>query len=153
MSGSSEALMMVHVGFGMMLILAGLWVFVDSLNANESNVVRIRRVSLFVAISMWLAFIIAGYWYVVSYGADKAIILKGPWPFAHNFFMESKEHILLMLLLLATFLPIAAYNDLPKNRSARNVVLCVAALIVLIGCAVDGSGAVIAMGAKLACHV
>ncbi len=153
MSGSSEALMMMHVGFGMLLILAGLWVFVDALNANQGNLARIRWVSICVAASMWLAFIIAGYWYVVSYGADKALILKGPWPFAHNFFMETKEHILLMLLLLATFLPIAAYNDLPTNRSARNVVLCTAALIVLIGVAVDGSGAVIAMGAKLACHV
>jgi len=86
---------------------------------------------------------------VVFYSTDKALILKGPWPFAHEFFMEMKEHVVLMLLLLATYLPIASSSNLFVNKSSRNVVLWVAGLIALIGMAMDGSGAIIGMGAKI----
>jgi hypothetical protein len=63
--------------------------------------------------------------------------------------METKEHVVLMLLLLTTFLPIASQNDLVGNKGARSLFLCVAGLIVLIGVAVEGSGGIISMGAKL----
>jgi uncharacterized membrane protein len=145
-----EVMVMIHALFGLLVLLAGIWAFVEALNVNQSNLARIRGASLVVAVAMWLTFIVAGYWYVVYYGADKALILKGPWPFAHSFFMETKEHVVLMLLLLATFLPIVAQNDLVGNRGARNLFLCVAGLIVLIGVATEGSGGIISMGAKLA---
>jgi hypothetical protein len=102
-----------------------------------------------VAAFMWIAFVIAGYWYVVSYKVDKAIILKGPWPFAHSFFMETKEHLVIMLLLLTTYLPIAASNNLAANQEARRVVLWVAALVALTALAMDGEGGLIAMGVKV----
>ena len=53
------------------------------------------------------------------YYADEAWIVAGPWPFAHNFFMETKEHVILCLLILATFLPIAAYHNLASSRGAN----------------------------------
>ena len=146
----TEMLLMVHVGFGMLCIVASVWVFVDSMNANENNLTRIRRISFAVAVFMWLAYLFGGYWYVFYYGTDKAIILKGPWPFSHSFFMEMKEHVVLMLLLLTTYLPIAASNNLVSSRSARNVVLWVSGLIVLVAMAMDGSGAIISMGVKVA---
>ena len=150
MSNFSDVILMTHVLFGMLCIVTSVWVFVDVLHAGEANQARIRTMSLAVALFMWLAYLIGGYWYVVFYSTDKALILKGPWPFAHNFFMEMKEHVALMLLLLATYLPIAASSNLFSNKSARSVVLCVAGLIVLIGMALDGSGAIIGMGAKVA---
>jgi hypothetical protein len=101
------------------------------------------------AVFMWIAFLIAGYWYVFSYKADKAIILKGPWPFAHSFFMETKEHLVIMLLLLVTYLPIAAANNLSANKDARRVVLWVAGMIALLALMVEGDGAIIAMGVKV----
>ena len=149
MSNFSEIVLMSHVALGMMCILGGLWVFVDTLNVRETNLPRIRGVSLAVAVFMWAAFLVGGYWYVVHYAPDKAIILKGPWPFAHSFFMEMKEHVILMLLLLATYLPIIAFQNLSANGKARKTALLVAGLIVLIGFAMDGSGALIGMGAKL----
>lgn len=145
-----EVLLMIHAGLGLLVLLAGLWVFVEALNVNQSNLARIRGVSLFAAACMWLTLLVAGYWYVIYYAADKALILKGPWPFAHEFYMETKEHVVLMLVLLATFLPIAARDDLAGNRGARNVFLCVAGLIVLIAIVVEGSGGIISMGSKLA---
>jgi hypothetical protein len=99
---------------------------------------------------MWVAYLIAGYWYVVFYHVDKAIILKGPWPFAHDFFMETKEHLVIVLLLLVTYLPLVAANDLVANRAARNLMLGVLGMIVVTALAAEGMGAVIAMGVKVA---
>jgi ABC-type arginine transport system permease subunit len=86
---------MAHVFFGVTCILASVWVFVDALNAgaNPASAGRIKIISLAAAAAMWLAFVMGGYWYVVFYAADKAVILKGPWPFAHSYFMETKEHL------------------------------------------------------------
>ena len=146
----TEIILMTHVLFGVGCVLAVLWVFVDTLNASEANRDRIKWVSRAAAIFMWLSFLAGGYWYVVFYPADKAIILKGPWPFAHEYFMETKEHLVILLLLLATYLPIAASNPLAANRDARRLVLWLAALIPLLGLMIEGHGAVIAMGVKVA---
>ena len=145
-----EIVLMTHVLFGMLCIIATVWLFVDVLHASEANQARIKVLSLGIAITMWLSFLIAGYWYLVYYAPDKAIILKGPWPFAHTFFMEMKEHVVIMLLLLTTFLPIVAFNNLAANKAARKVVLWVTGLIGLVAVAMDGAGALIAMGVKVA---
>jgi len=119
------------------------------LNVSETNQARIRKMSCAAATFMWVAFLVGGYWYVNFYKADKAVILKGPWPFAHNFFMETKEHLVIMLLMLATYLPIAAAGNLAANGDARRVVLWVAGLIVLLALMMEGHGAMIAMGVKM----
>jgi len=144
-----EILLMTHVMLGVLSILASLWVFVDALNASEVNLARIRLLSRFVPVVMTVGFLIAGYWYVNLYPADKAIILKGPWPFAHDFFMETKEHLVLMLLLLTAYLPIVASADLVLNRNARKLTLCVSAMIVLTGLVMEGEGGVISMGVRM----
>jgi hypothetical protein len=146
----NELILMAHVLLGVFCIVATVWVFVDVLHASDSNLARIRFLSRAIAVAMWLGFLIAGYWYVTLYPADKAIILKGPWPFAHNFFMETKEHLVILLLLLATYLPIAASNNLAASRDARKLVLWVAALVVVTALTMEGEGAVIAMGVKVA---
>jgi hypothetical protein len=99
---------------------------------------------------MWLAFLIGGYWYVTSYKTDKTIILKGPWPFAHNMIMETKEHLVIMLLLLVTFLPIVASDDLVASKGARKLMLSVTAIVALLALVMDGEGGIIAMGVKVA---
>ena len=145
----NELILMLHVFFGVVCILGSLWVFVDTLNASAANTGRIRKISWLVAGAMWAGYLLAGYWYVNFYPADKAVILKGPFPAAHNFFMETKEHIVIMLLLLATYLPIAAANDLVTNRGARKLVLWVAALVAVTALSAEGMGAIIAMGVKV----
>jgi hypothetical protein len=147
----TEILLMAHVLFGVACILGSLWVFVDTLNASESNQGRIRFVSSVAAVCMWIAFVIGGYWYVVFYAGDKSIILKGPWPFAHKYFMETKEHLVIMLLMLATYLPVvAASGNLAANRAARRLVLWISAIIPILGLVMEGHGAIIAMGVKVA---
>ncbi len=145
----SELILMAHVLFGVALVVTTVWIFVDVLNANETNQKRIKWMSRAAAIFMWMAFLIGGYWYVVSYPKDKAIIFKGPWPFAHGFFMETKEHFVITLLLLATYLPIAASNNLAVNKEARRLVLCVAALVAVLALMAEGNGGIISMGVKM----
>ncbi|NOX34346.1 MAG: hypothetical protein GXP56_11545 [Deltaproteobacteria bacterium] len=145
----SNIIVLIHPMTGVLAILAALWVFVDTLNVNGTSVMRIKNVSIFCAAMMWLTYIVAGYWYVVHYGPDKTIIKSGPWPFAHNIFMEIKEHIFLMLLLLATYLPIAASRDIAVNKSSRKVLLWVSGLIVPIALAMEGAGAIISSAVKI----
>ena len=145
----SEVILMSHVLFGVACIVAGVWLCVDVLHVNDSNLARIRKMSWGAAGFVWLAFLIGGYWYVTSYKADKAIILKGPWPFAHNMLMETKEHLVIMLLLLVTYLPVVAANNLVASKDARRVMLCVTGMIILLALAMDGEGAIIAMGVKM----
>jgi len=144
-----EILLMAHVMMGVTCILATLWVFVEALNANEANQGRINILSRLAPLAMSICFLIAGYWYVNIYPADKAIILKGPWPFAHEFSMETKEHLVILLLILTAYLPIAASGNLAVNRNARTLTLCVTALIVLTGLVMEGEGGIISMGVKV----
>jgi len=145
----SDLILLSHPLFGVLGILAGVWVLVDALNVTPQTEGRVRSVSMLAAALIWLAYIFGGYWYVFSYTPEKAIILKGPWPFAHAFFMETKEHAFFMLLLLATFLPIAARNKLAASPGARKLVCWTAVLVIGLGLMMDGSGAFISMGVKL----
>jgi heme A synthase len=146
----NQAVLMTHVFLGVLCLLASVWLFVEVIHASDANLARIRKLSAGIAIVMWLCFIVAGYWYVNDYAPDKAIILKGPWRFAHNFFMETKEHVVIILLLVATYLPIASANDLVKSNGARNLVLWVTGLFALITLSAEGMGAMVAMGVKVA---
>jgi hypothetical protein len=145
----NNVFLLIHPALGGLAMLTAFWVFVDTLNVSEASLSRIKNISILCAVLMWLTYIIGGYWYVVYYAPDKAIIKAGPWPFAHGFFMETKEHVFLMLLLLATYLPIAASGNLVTSKAARKVVLWVAGLIVPISLSMEGSGAIISIAVKI----
>jgi len=147
---SKEFILMLHPTFGVLAMLAAVWFFVEVINANESNLSRITTAGLTVAVFIWLSYIVGGYWYVNFYYADKAIIKAGPWPFAHSLFMETKEHIFFSLLLISTYLPVVVSgNQLLVNRGARNLVLTLSALVVLLGLVMEGSGAIVGLGVKM----
>lgn len=145
-----EMILMLHPTFGVLGILSAVWLFVEVINASESNVGRIKVAGVVLAVLIWLSYLVGGYWYVEFYYADKAIIKAGPWPFAHSFFMETKEHLFFTLLLISTYIPIAATNVRPMtDKSARNLLLALAALVVLLGLAMEGSGATVGLGVKM----
>jgi hypothetical protein len=123
---------------------------VETLNASEANASRIRAAAWAVAIFIARSWVRGGYWYVHFYGPDKALILKGPWTWAHSLVMEVKEHVFFIPLLLALYLPIAARAKLSASGAARTMVLSVAARIVLSGLAVEGAGAVVSYAVKAA---
>jgi hypothetical protein len=147
---SSDVILLAHSTFGVLGTLAAVWVFVEALNAREENAGRIRMAAYVAAVCMGATWIIGGYWYIHYYPFDRALILKGPWPLAHTLFMETKEHLFFVTLILSFYLAIAAREKLYANTAARKMVLCVAMLIVLSGLAIEGSGAIINHGAKVA---
>jgi hypothetical protein len=147
---ANDLILLAHATLGVLGTLSALWVFVETLHAQEQNAQRIRRLAVGVAILMGAAGILGGYWYLRFYPIERALILKGPWPFAHSLFMETKEHLFLMTLILAFYLPIAARDRLYSSAIARKMVLCVSMLIVLTGLSIEGAGAVIDHGVKVA---
>ena len=58
--------------------------------------------------------------------------------------------MVILLLLLASYLPIVTARSLAADKDARKLALWVSALIVLLGLGMEGEGAVIAMGVKVA---
>ncbi len=147
---TSDVILLAHATFGVLGTLSAVWVFVDALNARAQNARRIRSAAFAVAVCIAAAWILGGYWYLHFYPADKTLILKGPWPFAHNLFMETKEHLFFLTLILSFYLPLATRDALHANSAARRMVLCVAMLIALSGLAMEGAGAVINHGAEVA---
>ncbi len=146
----SDVLLLAHAALGVTGCMAALWVFVEALNARPANTGRIEIAARVAAVCIAAAWICGGYWYVHFYSPEKALILKGPWPFAHNLFMETKEHLFLVTAILAFLLPITAREKLYANSAARNLVLSVAALVLITGLALEGAGAVINHGVKVA---
>ena len=147
---ASDAILLSHATFGVAGILAALWVFVETLNARPGNAGRIRAASCIAAVCIVAAWICGGYWYLHFYPAEKTLILAGPWPFAHNIFMETKEHLFFVTALLALLLPVAVRQPLDSNVPARKLVLSVACLVAITGLAMEGAGAVIDHGVKVA---
>ena len=144
-----EVILFAHPTFGVLGIIAAVWIFVEALNADEANAGRIKTAAYAVTLFIVLAWLVGGYFYVLDYGADKAIIMAGSWSWAHSFFMETKEHLFFIPLILALYLPIVARLNLAVDRSARAMVMAVSALIVLSGLAIEGAGAIISFGVRV----
>lgn len=143
----NQGVMMLHVVLGVLGILFAVAVFMDTLNANAGNTGRIQMLSLVVAVCMILAFLIGGYWYVTFYGHDRDIIKAGQWAWAHNYFMEVKEHLFFIILMLSIYLPIAAFKNGPlMDKGKRNLILGIAMLIILMGLFTEGAGGIISKG-------
>jgi len=146
----NQGFMMSHVMIGVVGILFAVALFVDVLNAKEGNIERIKKLSLAVAALITLSFLIGGYWYVVYYGADRDIIKAGQWPWAHNYFMEVKEHLFFAMLLLSIYLPIAVYGSNPlTDKRNKNLILGICVLIVFIGLFMEGAGGIISRGVTI----
>lgn len=142
-------ILLAHASFGALGCLAALWVFVEALNARPENAARTRGAALATAVCMAAAWVLGGYWYIHFYPAEKAMILQGPWPAAHNLFMETKEHLFFVTGILALLLPIATREKLDSSPAARKLVLFVSLMIAVTGLAVEGAGAIIDHGVKV----
>jgi hypothetical protein len=150
-----ELMTMPHVMFGVFGILFAVWVAVEAANSSGANQRRLKLASIGTTLFLWLAYLLGGWWYVVYYGvavsnSDKSIILAGPWKWSHSFFMEAKEHIFFILILLSILLPIVTFrNQVFKNRKIRNLTIVIALMIVALGLGMEGFGAMISKGVKM----
>jgi len=58
---ASDVILLAHAAFGVSGIIAGLWVFVEALNASPANAIRLRTAAYLTAICMAAAWICGGY--------------------------------------------------------------------------------------------
>ena len=145
-----EVFLLSHAVFGTCGALAAVWVLAETLNLRAENLNRVRFVSILVAVFVWLSYLFGGYFYVNFYVADRAIILAGPWPWAHRFATEVKEHLFFILLLLATYAPIVARDPyILKEKANRVLMMVVSGLVGALVLAMDGYGAIIILGIKM----
>jgi hypothetical protein len=143
-------ILMSHVLFGVLGTLVAVALFFDVLNLSQANINRVKQLCLAAVVLFVLSYLVGGYWYVVHYAPEKALILAGPWPWAHKYFMEVKEHLFFMIILLALYLPGLIFNkQLLERAGLRVITLTVIGLMVLLGLTMDGFGAIIAMGSKV----
>jgi hypothetical protein len=145
----STGVMMAHVLFGVLGTILAVALFMDLLNLNDGNLRRIQTMGLGVAALIVIAYLVGGYWYVVHYAPDKALILGGTWPWAHKYFMEVKEHLFFTMIILSLYLPIVTQRLRVQAGGLKNLALTITGLIVLLGLTMDGFGAIIAMGVRM----
>lgn len=149
-----SSLIGLHAALGEAGVVAFLWVFIELLNPDGKRVKRAKMAALIGVLFLFLSWLVGGYYYVNFYGASvKPIIKGGPMPWAHDIFMEIKEHIFLFLpfLSLMAFGLIRKYEkDIIKSGDARKAVLLISLLIILIGIMMAGMGYIISSGARAA---
>lgn len=94
-----------------------------------------------------LSWISGAYYYVVYYGkAVQPIIKAGQYAWAHNIFMEAKEHIFLFVPFLSAvvFLIIWFLGDkLEKEVNLKHSVVIISGLITVLGIIITLSGLLI----------
>lgn len=140
-----EALLFVHPTFGIIGVLGALWVFVEAFKADEERLRRMKIVSLIVAAVMILTWFSGGIWDSIYYDEDREVMAKGSWAVVGDTMMEMKEHLFVIVLLLALYLPIVVYATDPRKPEASRIpTMTVAGLLVLFGIAMEGAGAIIA---------
>jgi len=151
---AEQILLLTHPALGIAGTLAALWLFVETLHASESNIGRIRRAAIASCAAILLAGGLGGRWYVSHYNPDKAVIVQSDaWSWAHFVGMETKEHAYFALMLLAMYLPVAAYGFDPaatdaRARGRRKALMACAMAIIVATIAMEGLGALVATGAK-----
>ena len=145
-----DALLLVHPTLGVLGVLAALWVFVEALRVDEGALKRMKAASLAVVALMLLTWPAGGIWDSLFFDADMAVIEQGRWGFIGDTVMETKEHLFVIVLLLAAYLPVVVFRgDLLVSRGARILTMTVAGLIVLSGLAMEGAGAVLSLSVKV----
>ena len=132
---NNNIILMAHVLFGLVCLISALWVFgghAPRCHGREpgANPGHVSFSGL--PLPCGIAYLIAGYWYIAFYPADKAIILKGPWPLAQSTsFMESKEHLRHHALCCWQHVPVrycCSRRSRSKSGRAPSVVLWVSGL-------------------------
>jgi hypothetical protein len=142
-------LLVLHVLFGTLSSSAALWALVDLKNLQNGSARRIANACKAEFILSILSFIAAAIFYIKFYPAEKQIILSGPTPSAHTFFMEVKEHLFFILLLLSLYLYIVS-RRLRRSTSLEHIQIIRVVLISLfvLGFVMIGFGEIIDAGVK-----
>ncbi len=136
MTPTLAILLISHIVLGLIGIGA-LWLISMALLKKMPNLRFLRVSSLISVIGFVLSWISGGYYYVMYYGGPvKAAIKAGPNPWAHNFFMETKEHVFLLLPFIAITLACVFFfggERIMADDKKRHALFAIALIGTLIG--------------------
>jgi len=145
-------LLICHIGLGEFAGLCFLWVAVDTFNRSDAGLRRVKIFSTMGTISAIGAWFAGGYYYLKHYGpvVKPALIAEAShYKWAHNFIIESKEHIFLFIPLLAVaafllYFKLESWKDLDEATSKKAaylslLIFLMAFLMAALGSLVSGS--------------
>jgi hypothetical protein len=145
--------LLLHVSFGVLGILFALVVFAESwFSPTPSH----RKVFLSgcVLFLMLGALVLGGWWYVFHYPEGKALILSSENAWVHQIVMESKEHIMFLIVMLSLLLPVACRDEFRRHGtsrdSGRGITMAISGAIVLLGLIMEGMGGLISLAVRVA---
>lgn len=146
MTNTLKLLLSLHVVFGLLgvacFVAVGLWLLKREPKLASLQKASVAGVKLLVA--SWLT---GGYYYATYYGrAVRSVIKSGPYPWAHTFFMEVKEHVFLFLPFLGIammVLLVSRGQELQTSPSFKKQVSILSAVIAALGIFVTLAGPVI----------
>lgn len=145
---------LLHAGLGDLGSLCFLWIVVELINGSQQGFKRARAVSLTGLILLMASWIVGGYYYVVTYGnVVKPVIVGSAYAWAHGIVMEAKEHIFLLIPLMAAVVVIALFSIKGFKEIAekpRMALGMLSALVFLTGFSMALMGFLIAVGARAA---
>lgn len=106
----SISLLGLHAWMGEFAAFLFAWAFIELLTGQRANVRRARLAALAGIVFIFGAWSAGGFYYVEIYGSEvKPFIEEGPWPWAHQAVMETREHVFLFL----PFLSVLAFSIMP----------------------------------------
>jgi len=151
---SFNPLIMVHTAVGELVALSALWIIVELIEKpSERRLKRALIASLVLVAFAWISYFVGGYYYVSSYGPVRDVIKKGAWDWAHNVFMEVKEHIFLAgpyVAIAITSLLYAFKDRLIADSGLRRTLVISLGLILLGVALVLAFGVIVSTGYRVA---
>ncbi len=133
-----------------LVMIGAILMFGESLWGGSPKRLRIYGTVLIVFGA--LTYLLAGWWYVLYYSADKAIITGGEMAWAHTLVMETKEHIFISGFWFAIVLGIFGYfatEEQLNNPYYRKTIALLSIMLVLGVLLLEGMGGIIIAGLKL----
>jgi len=101
-TGATRVLVTGHSTLGMAVLVALIWVIVETSQREQFRLERARFAAWAAVIGILLAWLAGGYQYLAEYAPQlKPVVLEGEWPWAHRIMMEAKEHLFLFLPVVA----------------------------------------------------
>lgn len=144
----------LHAMLGEMGGMLFIWVFVELLNPTTGRLKRAKIVSLLGVVLLFLSWAVGGFYYVEFYGSlVKPVIKSGPQPWAHSVITETKEHVFILLPILALLVYGLIKNyqsQLLTDRKLQVALLVLVGLVVLITFSMAGMGYMMSSGFRSA---
>lgn len=131
MSQLFQNLLTLHIILGVAATTAFGYVWIQFKNPDY-KISGVKILSFFGALAIFSSWAIGGYYYVYYYGSKvKPQILAGSQPWAHKLVMEAKEHIFLIMPIIAVVTLLAVFILKDKFETDPQIKKSVSALFAL----------------------